>query len=753
MNPSDSDLDYEVTRSRIAAERKFFGRYTLQRELGRGGMGLVWLALDEKLDEQVALKFLPDLVARDREAIAELKDETLCCRKLRHPGIVAVYGFEEEAGAAAIVMEYVDGATLSDLKIEQPGRFFEVAQIQTLVSQLCDALDYAHRDARLVHRDIKPRNLMLGADGRLKLMDFGLARTVADSLSRVSVKNAASGTPPYMSPQQIAGRSATVADDIYALGATLYDLLTGKPPFLGVNIYEQVKSEIPPRVSERRAELGIGTAPIPHSWDETIAACLAKDPSQRPQSAGELAQRLSGTRQVIQPVPQAVASVVATPVAAASAPVPQFDQAAVPKVIKFECPHCGQRISATAKEQGQPGRCPECAKGFMVPREQGEAGMAKEEGPQEEQVETAQVPEVAPSLPAAPEKAEKVEIIWKSVPEDPQVPEVTRSPHNKSVFVTTVILATMLVGVAGWWFGIEAPKRAETARVARAPASATKEKPFVNSLGMEFVPVPGTAVLFCRTKTRVKDFRAYAREAGYVQRGGIYVMKVNKNADGSYGQEWEMDPNASWESPRFAQGPEHPVVGVSWEEANAFCAWLTKHDRAAGVLPAGASYRLPGDEEWSRAVGTGKYPWGNAFPPPRDAGNYGDAAYLKLLSSLSGGTKWSGGFSEVNDGYERTSPVGSFAANRLGIFDLGGNACEWCRDEYRASMNDADVLEKDPVLKVERASDGTPYRVLRGGSCHYAVEIPLRSSSRNIGHPTSRNDYIGFRCVLVISGG
>ena len=288
MNPSDSDLDYEVTRSRIAAERKFFGRYTLQRELGRGGMGLVWLALDEKLDEQVALKFLPDLVARDREAIAELKDETLCCRKLRHPGIVAVYGFEEEAGAAAIVMEYVDGATLSDLKIEQPGRFFEVAQIQTLVSQLCDALDYAHRDARLVHRDIKPRNLMLGADGRLKLMDFGLARTVADSLSRVSVKNAASGTPPYMSPQQISGRSATVADDIYALGATLYDLLTGKPPFLGVNIYEQVKSEIPPRVSERRAELGIGTAPIPRSWDETIAACLAKDPAQRPQSARQV---------------------------------------------------------------------------------------------------------------------------------------------------------------------------------------------------------------------------------------------------------------------------------------------------------------------------------------------------------------------------------------------------------------------------------------------------------------------------------
>jgi formylglycine-generating enzyme required for sulfatase activity len=269
---------------------------------------------------------------------------------------------------------------------------------------------------------------------------------------------------------------------------------------------------------------------------------------------------------------------------------------------------------------------------------------------------------------------------------------------------------------------------------------------------MEFVPVAGTGVLFCRVKTRVKDFGAYAREAGYVQRGGIGVMKVNTN-DGSYGLKWGLDAKASWEVPGFAQGPEHPVVGVSWEEANAFCAWLTKHDRAAGVLPAGASYRLPGDEEWSRAVGTGKYPWGNAFPPPRDAGNYGDAAFLKLVSSLSGGAKWSGDLSEVNDGYERTSPAGSFAANRLGIFDLGGNAWEWCRNEYRASMNDADALEKFPLLKVERGSDGTPYRVLRGGSWNLGDEVYLRSSSRSLGRPSGRYDFSGFRCVLVVSGG
>ena len=293
MTPDDTELDFEVTRSRIAAGRKFFGRYTLDRELGRGGMGLVWLALDEKLNEQVALKFLPDLVARDREAVAELKEETLCCRKLRHPGIVAVYGFEEADGAAAIVMEYVEGDTFSDVKLEQPDRIFEVAQITSFVQQLCDALTHAHRDARLVHRDIKPRNLMLDSNGRLKLMDFGLARTVADSLSRVSVKDTGSCTPPYASPQQASGRPATVADDVYSIGATLYDLLTGKPPFIGAGIYERIKTEVPPRVTERRAELGIGEAPIPQAWDDTIAACLEKDPAKRPQSVAELWERLN----------------------------------------------------------------------------------------------------------------------------------------------------------------------------------------------------------------------------------------------------------------------------------------------------------------------------------------------------------------------------------------------------------------------------------------------------------------------------
>ena len=271
------------------------------------------------------------------------------------------------------------------------------------------------------------------------------------------------------------------------------------------------------------------------------------------------------------------------------------------------------------------------------------------------------------------------------------------------------------------------------------PASATKDAPFINSLGLEFVPVPGTKVLFCRTETRVRDFEAYAKDIGYKQEGGIHVMKV-KEKDGSLNFDWPLDKKASWREPGFEQGRDHPVVGVSWHEARAFCAWLSKKE--------GVEYRLPTDDEWSAAVGLGKYPWGSAWPPPKDAGNYGDRTFLKSLP----GKGWTGPLAEYDDGAARTAPVASYTANRLGIFDLGGNVWQWCEDEYKASMNDPDVLKENPALEKEKASDGTAFRVLRAASWIVNGPLILRSSFRRFGLPVVRDDGSGFRCVLVVSG-
>ena len=286
------DIDLGTTIKGFAAGQKIFGRYTLIRILGRGGMGVVWLARDDKLEREVALKFLPEVMMGDKLALADLKRETRRSLDLTHSHIVRIYDFVEDGRTAAIAMEYITGETLTNARAERPGHCYEPADIAKWVGQICDALDYAHAKAKVVHRDLKPANLMIDATGDVKVTDFGIATSIADSVSRVSKQAGSSGTPVYMAPQQMMGEKPAVTDDIYALGATLYDLLTGKPPFHSGNIVLQVQGKAPPPMADRREEFGFRGAPIPSGWEQTIAACLAKEPADRPQSAGEVAERL-----------------------------------------------------------------------------------------------------------------------------------------------------------------------------------------------------------------------------------------------------------------------------------------------------------------------------------------------------------------------------------------------------------------------------------------------------------------------------
>lgn len=289
------DLDLGATLKGFSPGQKIFNRYTLKKILGRGGMGVVWLARDEELERAVALKFLPEIVALDPEALADLKRETRRNLDLTHPHIVRIYDFVSDSRTAAISMEYVDGASISALKLEKPDRVFTIAELRPWLEQLCAALTYAHTKAKIVHRDLKPANLMVTSGGDLKITDFGIARGISDSVSRVSAQlGGSSGTPVYMSPQQMMGEKAAVTDDLYAIGATLYELLTGKPPFHSGNIIMQVQAKVPPPLAERRAELGITGETVPAAWERTIAACLAKEAVDRPDSTADLLARLKG---------------------------------------------------------------------------------------------------------------------------------------------------------------------------------------------------------------------------------------------------------------------------------------------------------------------------------------------------------------------------------------------------------------------------------------------------------------------------
>lgn len=307
----------------LAPEAKLgYGRYTLSRLLGHGAVGAVWLARDEQLGEEVALKVLVPALAHNPAALDDLRRETIKSRKLAHPNIVRTYElFQHENEPAFIVLEFVDGVALNALKERQENKCIRWDYLQRLARQMCAALAHAH-DQKIIHRDIKPANLMLNTQGNLKLADFGLAATAANTLGNVTTNMGATGTPCFMSPQQMEGRPPRPADDIYSLGATLYELLVSQPPFhSGDGLPNEggivVKVRIVPAkpLDQRQAELGINN-PVPHRVAVTILACLAKEPADRPASIKAVAEGLGLTE----------------PPDSRPAPVPTAPAAAVPPV-------------------------------------------------------------------------------------------------------------------------------------------------------------------------------------------------------------------------------------------------------------------------------------------------------------------------------------------------------------------------------------------------------------------------------------
>lgn len=283
--------DPEPTLRGLSPGQIVFGRFRIERMLGRGGMGEVWQARDEKLGVDLALKFLADSVRWDTANIDLLKLETTRSRLLSHPHILRIHDFVEDAAHAAIAMEYLSGGSLHQFRARQTPPVLTPADVLTWLPGVCAALDYAHAQ-KTVHRDLKPGNLLRSTDGTVKIADFGIAQPLRETSMRVSQWQP-SGTLVYMSPQQHFGEPPRAADDIYALGATLYELLTSKPPFYSGNLAAQIESRRPDSLGERRRQLGLPDGAIPRAWEDTITACLAKRPEDRPPTAAALIERLT----------------------------------------------------------------------------------------------------------------------------------------------------------------------------------------------------------------------------------------------------------------------------------------------------------------------------------------------------------------------------------------------------------------------------------------------------------------------------
>lgn len=289
--PEDEKADLGEPMRGVIAGTQLFQRFTLQKVLGRGGMSVVWLAHDDEFERLVALKLLPESACFDPAACEDLKRETHKSLPLTHANIVRIFDFIADEGMAAIAMEYVDGVPLSSARVEKRSECFGVPEVVPWITSLCDALAYAHESAGLIHRGLRPANMMLNSRAHLKITDFGIASSLRNSMAHGNVC-VPGETMHYMSPQQMLGEDPSPSDDIYALGAILYEMLSSKPPFYAGDVPTQVREVIAPPINQRRVTLGIAGDPIPKHWETTIAVCLAKQPEQRPRSAAEVASRL-----------------------------------------------------------------------------------------------------------------------------------------------------------------------------------------------------------------------------------------------------------------------------------------------------------------------------------------------------------------------------------------------------------------------------------------------------------------------------
>jgi len=215
-----------------------------------------------------ALKIIPEAIVSDEEAMADLQAEARTMISLNHNSIVRVYDFHDAGAVKYIDMEFVEGKTLTKLKLEHPNKQVPEAEVKALAIKIADGLAYAHSKG-VIHKDIKPQNVMLNKDGEVKIMDFGIAETVRTSMSRIQ-NSSSSGTLVYMSPEQIKGKDVGKESDIYSFGAMLYELLSGHPPFYKGDINYQILNETPEPLIN-----------ISENLNELIMKCLEKDYDKR----------------------------------------------------------------------------------------------------------------------------------------------------------------------------------------------------------------------------------------------------------------------------------------------------------------------------------------------------------------------------------------------------------------------------------------------------------------------------------------
>ena len=302
------------------------GHYDVTALIGEGGMGQVYRATDTELKRQVALKILPEAFAADPDRLARFQREAQVLASLNHPGIAAIYGIEEAEGTRALVLELVEGPTLADRICHGP---IPLEEALPIAKQIAEAVEAAH-EAGVIHRDLKPANIKVREDGTVKVLDFGLAKALAGDVSGTDLSQSPTvtasgtregvilGTAAYMSPEQARGKLLDRRTDIWSLGCVLYEILTGRSPFLGETLSDTIA-----KVLDRDPDWQALPTNTPALLRRLLRRCLDKDPKERLRDIGDA--RVEIREAVPAPLPEGVAATFPAPPQAVGRRLPHTD--------------------------------------------------------------------------------------------------------------------------------------------------------------------------------------------------------------------------------------------------------------------------------------------------------------------------------------------------------------------------------------------------------------------------------------------
>jgi formylglycine-generating enzyme required for sulfatase activity/tRNA A-37 threonylcarbamoyl transferase component Bud32 len=722
-----SDGDGVAQPSRTLPEA--FGRYRVLRELGRGGMGVVYQARHTVMDRQVVIKVISKALLDRPDALERFRREVRAAAQLSHPNIVTAYDAEQAGDAHFLVMEFVPGQSLAEV-LHRRGPL-PVAHACHYVRQAALGLQHAF-ERGMVHRDIKPHNLMLTPKSQVKILDFGLAKMASErgAGKGLTASGAYMGTPDYSAPEQATdARTADIRADIYSLGCTLYCLLAGHPPFQEDTAIKTILAHLdkaPVPLPELRPD-------VPADLWAVVARLLAKDPARRYQTPAELAQVLTpfckrggkaGPVPPGTPKPLGVASPRMATLIGGDARGPKGQAATVPPSParhKTAAPPQGDvwdGLGAGADRKRGRRRWGVLAGvlgclGLLVLGGLGLGGLAalslRTNGTDSRQ---AALPR--PGAIAATSRPSPGETARSTAPAPPVVPKALGVGEARPVPLECT-------GPGGVTAREVREAQEAWAKYLRRNVEDTVE--VAEGVKMTFVLVPpGRFLMGSPADEEDRGSDEAQHEVTLTEPFDLGKTEVTQT----------QYQALTGQNPSKFQGPDLPVETVSWEEARDYAARLTTKRGDQHV------YRLPTEAEWEYACRGGR--------PSSQPFGIGDGRALSSRQANFNGNSPYGG-ADNGPYLQTTSRVSSYPANALGLSDMHGNVWEWCADCYGP-------YPQGDVTNPTGPSEGSVpvYRVRRGGSW-FGSAGHCRAALRPGFEPGFRGSNLGFRLARSVPSG